>query len=222
MGLHLGGFDVVGVDIEPQPRYPFEFHQADALEYPLDGFDFIWASPPCQEYSVATLCRGASRKSHPDLVAPTRARLRAAGVPWVMENVYGAPLHHPLMLCGLMFGLRVLRHRYFETSPAMLSPHHPSHRGVRIGEGGMICAAGHGGSKYHGRGAHRREIPPDHRSKVAWQKAMGIDWMLRDEMAQAIPPAYSRYIAEQMMPHVLRQMNQRASASRPRCALTQG
>ena len=102
-GLRRAGFEVVGVDIEPQPHYPFEFHQADALTFPLDGFDFIWASPPCQAY---TLCQRIQKNEHPDLVAPIRERLHANGAPYCIENVPGAPLVEPIELCGTMFGLR--------------------------------------------------------------------------------------------------------------------
>ena len=98
MGLHRAGFEVVGVDIVPQPRYPFEFHQADALTYPLESFDFVWASPPCQVHSItASLHRHRVRK-HLDLIAPVRARLAASGAPYVIENVMGAPLLNPIML----------------------------------------------------------------------------------------------------------------------------
>lgn len=97
MGYHRAGFEVVGVDIKPQPRYPFEFHQGDAMTWPLEGFDAIHASPPCQAYTVA---QNATRNgaAHPDLVAPVRERLQATGKPWVMENVVGAPLIHPIRL----------------------------------------------------------------------------------------------------------------------------
>src|SRR4051812_45463397 len=104
MGLHLAGFDVVGVDIAPQPRYPFEFHQADAMTFPLDGFDFVWASPPCQKHSTMTKRWGAARVAeHPDLIAPMRMRLKASRLPYSIENVIGAPLIAPAMLCGSMF-----------------------------------------------------------------------------------------------------------------------
>lgn len=122
MGYHRAGFDVVGVDVHPQPRYPFEFHQADALEFPLDGFDAIHASPPCQAFSALRHLNPG--KEHPDLIAPTRDRLRAASVPYVIENVEGAPLGEGtqlLLLCGTMFRLQtpdgraeIRRHRLFE------------------------------------------------------------------------------------------------------------
>ena len=122
MGYSWAGFDVVGVDVNPQPNYPFEFHQADALAYPLDGFDAIHASPPCQAYS--RLRRMRPGKYYPDLVEATRARLVAADRPYAIENVPGAPLLSPLLLCGEYFGLGAMcdggwrplrRHRLFET-----------------------------------------------------------------------------------------------------------
>jgi DNA (cytosine-5)-methyltransferase 1 len=125
MGYHRAGFEVVGVDINPQPHYPFEFHQADALTYPLDGFDAIHASPPCQAYTRKTSTWGRARVNqidHPDLIGPTRDLLDAAGVPWVLENVVGAPLRAQLLLCGSMFGLRIQKHRLFEGNWRMPMP----------------------------------------------------------------------------------------------------
>lgn len=106
MGYHRAGFRVVGVDIEPQPHYPFEFHQADALTFPLDGFDAYHASPPCQRYSMITKLHGrAIVESHPDLIDPTRYRLKSSGKPYIIENVPQAPLKDAVTLCGSMFNL---------------------------------------------------------------------------------------------------------------------
>src|SRR5688500_14342326 len=109
VGYHRAGFDVVGVDVRPQPRYPFTFHQGDALEFcraHAHEFDAIHASPPCQAYSVSRhINAGPDAKQHPDLVDATREELERARLPWVMENVVGAPMHRPIVLCGLMFGL---------------------------------------------------------------------------------------------------------------------
>lgn len=183
MGLHRAGFEVVGVDIDPQPRYPFEFHQADAMTFPLDGFDFVWASPPCQRFSA--LATREDLSGYPDLVDPIRQRLVASGVPWCIENVPGAPLRRDLMLCGGMFGLRSYRHRHFECSFPIDQPEHPKHtvRVNRRGEnrrehwarGGFITITGDVGI-YCG------------------PEAMGIDWMSGNEMSEAIPPAYAEYI----------------------------
>jgi DNA (cytosine-5)-methyltransferase 1 len=194
-GYHRAGFDVVGVDIRPQPRYPFEFVQADALDFPLDGFDAIHASPPCQGYSVANNIHG--RNDHPLLVEPVRERLVAAGAPYVIENVPRAPLHNPTTICGLTLGLNVKRHRLFECSfPVMTYPcaghdgdwllvfgHTVLERGKRIGttpNGGGIIRRKHVGTE---RG----------------REAMGIDWMTRDELSEAIPPAYTEHIGGYLM-----------------------
>ena len=129
-GYHDAGFEVVGVDQVPQPNYPYEFHQADAMTFPLDGFDAIHASPPCQAHSTIAKQQRVLRPGayeHPDLVDATRQRLIEAGVPWVIENVPGAPLANAIQLCGSSFGLNVRRHRLFECSfPIMGVPcaHH--------------------------------------------------------------------------------------------------
>jgi DNA (cytosine-5)-methyltransferase 1 len=193
VGYHRAGFEVVGVDNEPQPRYPFEFHQADALEFLVQHgseFDCIHASPPCQRYTVGRHIHN-SGKRHPDLVGPTRLLLMEFDRPWVIENVMGAPMGHSVVLCGLMFGLRVLRHRLFESSHLMLSPPHPKHpagnltnatKGYSTGATGFVCVAGH------------------NFVRTAGAKAMGIDWpMTRHELAQAIPPAYTEYLGRQLM-----------------------
>jgi DNA (cytosine-5)-methyltransferase 1 len=124
MGLYRAGFDVVGVDIEPQKNYPFKFVQADALEYPLAGYDFIWASPPRQAHTLAQRIR---KNDHPDLVDPIRQRLKSAGALWSIENVLGAPLINPVLLCGCMFGLGTYRHRLVESSFYVRPPNHPAH-----------------------------------------------------------------------------------------------
>ena len=205
MGYSLAGFtDIVGVDAEPMPRYPFTFVQGDALEYlAAHGreFDAIHASPPCQRYSQATFCRGA-REHHPDLIEPTRRLLDLAGRPWVMENVERAPLvgSCSIVLCGLMFGLKVFRHRLFESSTFMMQPSHPRHGKRRIGKDGFVCVAGHGGQLTGWKGSGTRvTVPADHRNKASWERAMGIDWMTRDELAQAIPPAYTRFVGAQLL-----------------------
>lgn len=187
MGLHRAGFDVTGVDIKPQPRFPFRFVQADALNPPFDlaDFDFIWASPPCQKYSWAA--KRWKKVERADLVEPTRALLESSGRPWVIENVVGAPIRADLALTGLMFGLQVVRRRHFECSFFALAPPHGPKRGsVRSGE--FVTVAGHGGDNIKGRG-----------SRTAKQAAMGIDWMSDEELNQAIPPAYSEFIARSFL-----------------------
>jgi DNA (cytosine-5)-methyltransferase 1 len=180
MGYHRAGFDVVGVDIRRQPRYPFEFHQADALTYPLEGFDVIHASPPCQAFTK--LLRARAGGGHPDLLGPTRERLTALSVPWVIENVPGAPMRADVVLCGSMFGLKVRRHRWFECAHPVLTLCSPCAHPVEA----TVGVYGHTG----GTGRH---------SVSVWREAMGIDWMTATELSQAIPPAYTEWLGAQLM-----------------------
>ena len=204
MGLHHAGFDVVGVDIKPQKNYPFEFHQADALTFPLDGFDFIWASPPCQAHTAMKTMHNA--KKHPDLIPPTRARLLASGKPWVMKNVMGAPLINPIVLCGTMFDLGfedadLRRHRQFETSFPIAAPGKCQHgnRAVIGIYGGHIRNRKRRTIGIYGEGCRdsRRKLDRgvDEFTVENGREAMGIDWMTLAELCQAIPPAYSQYLA---------------------------
>ena len=184
MGYSLAGFDVVGVDIEAQPRYPFEFHQADAIEFiSKHGCQFaaIHASPPCQKYTKAGKQWRREGKEYPDLVHETRKVLRASGRHYVIENVPGAPLLNPIMLNGAMFSLLVHRNRLFETSfeiPFFLLPvpMKPVKMGRPVNQGDVIQPVGHFSN-----------------TKYAAQQ-MGIDWMTQNELAQAIPPAYTKFI----------------------------
>jgi len=196
-GYNRAGFDVVGVDIKPQPRYPFEFHQADAFEYLREHgheFDTIHASPPCQKYSRAT--KSCNRDNHPDLLPEVRRLLAKIGAPYVMENVPGAPMASgAITLCGLMFGLKVFRHRLFESSAILLQPEHVSHKGLRVGDG-MYSVAGSGG-RWKTWGVVKRDVSKG--TVVEWRDAMGIPWMTRRELTQAIPPAYTEYIGRQLM-----------------------
>jgi DNA (cytosine-5)-methyltransferase 1 len=192
MGYHRAGFDVVGVDIKPQPHYPFEFHQADALEVPLDGWDAIHASPPCQAYSMMTRNFGTADR-HPRLIGPTRQRLQGLGAPWVIENVPGAPLRPDIKLCGCMFGLAGLRRdRWFETSWhafAMVPGHDHTIPAITI--------TGHGMTAWS-RAQYGRELTPDEK-----RRAMGVDWYMNTwELAEAIPPAYTKFIGEFLMAKV--------------------
>jgi DNA (cytosine-5)-methyltransferase 1 len=213
MGYHRAGFEVVGVDINPQSHYPFEFHQADAMTYPLEGFDVIHASPPCQKFTAMRTMHNA--KPHDDLLTPTRERLKLSGLPWVIENVPGAPMNGTFMLCGTMFNLGIgdaelWRHRYFETSfPAATLTFACRHyfRGRVIGV-------------YGGHGRDRRRIRPktvgvygsvggsikrDGTQQFSTSEraaAMGIDWMNGAELSQAIPPAYTEWIGRQLMEYL--------------------
>lgn len=171
------------MDIDFQRHYPFTFVQADALTYPLDGFDAIHASPPCQAFSKAQTIRG---RLHEDYISATRARLREAGVPYVIENVAGAPLRDPYTLCGLMFGLPLYRHRLFETSFTLVLPAHPEHKWKQTKMG--------------------RPPQPDEVMHIVGnfsgveqaRVAMETPWMTRNDMAQAIPPAYTAFIGNQL------------------------
>lgn len=202
MGYARAGFDVVGVDCRPQPRYPFRFVQGDALAF-LEAhgheFDAIHASPPCQRYSILGNLTGSAER-HPDLVGPVRALLRRIGRPWIMENVPGAPLQNAVMLCGEYFGLRVYRHRLFESSVVLLVPPHERHRGGSIkaddilapnrrgrsrinpaNPGGMRCLVGHFGDVEDARAA------------------IGMPWASQRGISQAIPPAYTEFLGAQLL-----------------------
>jgi len=191
MGLARAGFDVTGVDIRPQPHYPFRFVQADALAPPFDlaDFDFIWASPPCQAYSVAAHGERSRGREYPDLVAPVREMLQKAGVPYAIENVPGAPLVHPTKLRGTMFpGLKVIRERWFETSWFMMQPPQVSEPRGLLTKHGYVSVAGNGTQGW----AYKQGL----RWLIAdMRAAMGIDWMNRTELSQAIPPDYAEFIA---------------------------
>ena len=180
MGLHRAGFEVVGFDIKPQPHYPFEFHEGDALTVNLSGFDAVWASPPCQRYSKIS----RHRAGLPHLYTPTRELV--SGKPFIIENVIGAPYDHGIVLCGSMFDLVVRRHRNFETSWMMFQPqcHHEK-------QGRAITVTGHGGGR-----------PSRHSWKgirTEWPTYMGMPWATPAECTQAIPPAYSEFLGLQLL-----------------------
>jgi DNA (cytosine-5)-methyltransferase 1 len=194
VGYEQAGFDVTGVDIAPQHRYPFlGIEQADALDVLADvaycrEFDVIHASPPCQSYTVARSIHQDDdwRYRYRDLVAPVRDALHRVGQPFVIENVVGAPLISAGLLCGQSFGLGVFRHRLFETNWPMQVPRHLPHEGA-VGDGRFFTVAGHGGGRSIRDGIELGDL-------ADWSTAMGIDWMNRDELAQAIPPAYCEFI----------------------------
>jgi len=189
MGLHRAGFDVVGVDIDPQPHYPFEFVQADALNYPLDGFDFIWASPPCQSYSDLAK-RNGNADEWPRLIEPVRDMLKKSGALYCIENVEGAPLINPVVLCGTMFpGLRVLRHRLFEANFPIATPPHGRHPKVHT----FDKRKSHFGQTDEWRD-FVQVTGGGNSSTASAADAMGITWMTKNELNEAIPPAYAEHI----------------------------
>lgn len=202
MGLHRAGFEVVGVDIAPQPHYPFEFHQADALTYSLEGFDFIWASPPCQGYSAMRYAPGAI--GAPKLIPAVRERLMRAHTPWVIENVEAAreDMFGPMLLCGSMFGLgaqgcQTQRHRLFESNFDLGRPSCQHDERPVIGVYGgharkRSALAGGRGTRDVWEGGH----------KAAASEALGIDWMTLGEMSEAIPPAYAEFIGRAAIAHI--------------------
>ena len=198
MGYHRAGFNVVGVDIAPQPHYPFEFHQGDALDYLAarwQEFDAIHASPPCQASTALT--KGTNRgRLYVNLIPATREMFAQIDTPTVIENVQGSDVRRDLTLCGEMFGLGVIRHRYFELGGwSAEQPRHRPHRGRVSGyrhgqwfDGPYVAVYGDGGGK--------GSVPE-------WQHAMGIDWTdVRKSIAEAIPPAYTEYVGRQLIEHM--------------------
>lgn len=200
VGYHRAGFDVIGVDINPQPNYPFEFWNLDALSCSVivERFAAVHASPPCQHYSDLAR-RNGNADDHPDLVEATRSRLEGFGLPYVIENVEGAPLVDPVTLCGTMFdGLRVIRHRLFETNWLLTAPEHPpghplvfthdkrkAHYGRLDQDTSFVQVTGGGNATVANKAA-----------------AMGIDWMTGSELNEAIPPAYTEWIGAQLLVQV--------------------
>lgn len=211
MGYHQAGFDVVGVDIRPQPRYPFEFIQADCLGLDpafVASFDAVHASPPCQAHTAMKTMPDA--RPHVDLIAQTRAMLRASGLPYVIENVPGAPLHNYFMLCGTMFGLGVAdadlqRHRIFEMeNPPLVAPMHCAHGRraqrywrTRTGRRPARTIGIYGEGCRDSRRKYDKTIPEF--TVVDGREAMGCPWMTIAELCEALPPAYTRWIGKHLM-----------------------
>lgn len=189
VGLHRAGFDVVGVDCKPQKNYPFEFHQADALDFDLSGFDFVWASPPCQKFSRLN---SLHKRDYADLIEPTRRKLQNANAFYIIENVKQSILQNPIFLCGAMFDLKVYRHRYFESNVLLLAPFHPTHddncQGVGRGKSrrGFVSVTGNGGFGCENGHDYAKA-------------AMNINWMTRAGLSQAIPPDYSEFLGRQIL-----------------------
>ena len=189
MGYHRAGFDVVGVDIDPQPRYPFKFHQGDALAFLMeygDEFDVIAGSPPCQAYTNAQKIMG---KRHPNYIDSTRTLMQLTGKLWVIENVPGAPLREPIELCGAMFGLGTYRHRLFESNIPLETPTHPAHvaRTTKMGRTPVDGEFMHVVGNFSGVDKAKA--------------AMGIDWM-NEGLWESLPPAYTEHIGRQIMAQI--------------------
>lgn len=212
-GYAKAGFEVVGVDINPQPNYPYEFIQADVLEILKDKefisqFVFIAASPPCQAHSkVRSLAESRNNGAygdHKDLIPQTRELLQASGKPYIIENVAGAPLINPLKLYGSQFpNLYTQRERWFESNITLVEPEAPKAKmktpaaGNGLGEDGSISICGSGGV----RGLNSKQIT------LYWGFAMGgIDWMTRAELAEAIPPVYTEFLGKQVKDFLLVQV----------------
>ncbi|WP_329287766.1 SAM-dependent methyltransferase [Streptomyces sp. NBC_00691] len=191
-GWHMAGFDVTGVDLNPQPRYPFPFIQGDAIEYIRahgHEYDVHAGSPPCQAY---TRCWKIQQREHPRLIGPTREAMQATGRPWVMENVEEAreEMRNPAMLCGASFGLHTYRHRLLEASFPIAVPEHPEHVHPTVKMGRPLKP----GDWYHAVGNF---------SNVPYVKAdMGVPWMTRDGIRECIPPVYGYHAATQFLAHV--------------------
>ena len=200
LGYERAGFEVTGVDINPQPNYPFKFIQSDALCLDaafLDSFDAIHASPPCQSYSDLAK-RNGNADAWPRLIDPTRDMLQATGKPWVIENVEGAPLRNPIVLCGTMFpGLRVIRHRLFETS---LSVDQPGH--IRHVDHPKVHTLDRRKNHY-GKTCEWKDFVQvtggGNCSIASARDAMGIDWMTKKEINEAIPPVYAQFMGREIM-----------------------
>lgn len=201
VGYYQAGFEVVGVDIDPQPNFPFEFIQGDALTLStsfLSSFDAIHASPPCQSYSDLAK-RNKNAHKWPRLIEPVRNMLIKTGLPYIIENVEGAPLHHPIVLCGTMFkGLRVIRHRLFETNFPLIAPEHGKHPKVHTFDKRKA---------HYGKTNDMKDFVQvtggGNCTIAAARDAMGIDWMTKGELNESIPPAYTHYIGEQLAAHLL-------------------
>jgi len=186
MGLHRAfpQAEIIGIDINEQKHYPFRFVLTDAMIYSLDGFDLIWASPPCQGYSVT---KSVWRREYPKLIPAIRERLQKSGAWYVIENVPGAPLNNSVTLCGTMFGLNVIRHRLFECNPRIDFPPASCNHHKKV-----VSA----GREPNDRQFH--SVTGHHSGVQKAREAMGIDWMTQKELSQAVPPAYSEWIGNEL------------------------
>ena len=197
MGYRNAGFEVVGVDIKPQPNYPLPFIQYDVLRLDrkfIATFDAVHASPPCQSYSDLAK-RNGNADAWPRLIEPVREILVSTGLPYVIENVEGAPLINPVMLCGTMFkGLRVLRHRLFEANFPIVPRKHGKHPKVHTFDKRK---------SHYGKTNDMRDFVQvtggGNCTIAAARDAMQIEWMTKGELNEAIPPAYTEFIGKQLL-----------------------
>lgn len=191
MGLHRAGFEIEGWDTKPGLNYPFRRHIGDALEANLSGFDFVWASPPCQRHSDLAAITG---KEYECFISRTREKLIQWGGPYIIENVEGAPLLNPIMLCGSGFNLRVRRHRIFESNLSLVGVncrHELCQHPIDVtGTGGRRK-----GDRLDGAGGNSRK--PINLAEA--REVMQMPWASRREISQAIPPAFSEYLGKQVM-----------------------
>ena len=194
MGYHRAGFEVVGVDIKPQPHYPFEFHQADALTYPLEGFNAYHASPPCQAWCKYKNVHKDLADKYPDVIACIRQILKQTSKPYVIENVPRAPLaDYIVKLCGSSFYLPIRRHRHFESNIPVMTP-----------------PCNHSWQKpQYPSSTDRKPMSRCTMEIGSWdiplaqqRQGMGIDWMTVEELSEAIPPAYTEYIGKYLMEEI--------------------
>jgi DNA (cytosine-5)-methyltransferase 1 len=193
IGYEQAGFQVTGIDIEPQPKYKGNFIQSDAIEYLKHNwhkYDAIHASPPCQGYSMSSMQFRINGKIYPDLIEATRRELIKTGKPYIIENVPGAPLINPVILCGSMFGMRTYRHRLFESNVELTMPDHPAHnaRNTKMGRKPKQDEF----IQYVGHFSGVAEV----------QKMTGLHHLGQYELAQSIPPQYTKYIGDQLMKHL--------------------
>lgn len=207
-GYAQAGFEVVGVDLDPKfaKRYPFEFHAGDALQYLAEHwqeFDAVHASPPCQAYSIT---RHGHNKKHPELIEPTRQLLQEIGLPYVIENVVGAPLENPVMLCGRMFGLGAIdedgtplvmdRHRLFESNIELTVPEH------RVHDRSLQVAGSYGGARRDKKEAREIRKGGYVPAKAIQEQMLGIDWMTQHGLYQSLPPVYTEFIGKQLLTYL--------------------
>ncbi len=205
MGLYRAGFHVEGWDIKPGLNYPFERHIGDALDADLSTFAFVWASPPCQAH---TTLKHVTGKEYECYIERTREKLKAWGGLYIIENVVGAPLQNPVMLCGSSFGLRVRRHRIFESNISLTVPacnHAAQPEPIDVSGTG---SAQLGERKKKTGGKCRKPKNLDEAREI-----MGMPWATRKEIAQAIPPAFAEYLARQIL-RVLTAANESSSPTR--------